>query len=780
MPNPLTSSHWGTYRVEMKGGEPISLNAFEEDPEPSLIGRAIIDTRTGPCRIPQPMIRRGFLEKGVESDRTLRGQDAFVPVDWKTALDMVAEELDRVRDAFGHESIYAGSYGWASAGRFHHAQSQLRRFMNMYGGCTTSRDSYSYAAAEVILPHIVGPMAELLEKHTSWRSIAEAGSLVVAFGGMASRNSQMNAGGAGRHSQPGDMRAARAAGAEFVNIGPYQSDVNEELNAEWMPIRPNTDVALMLAIAHTLVSEDLHDREFLARNCVGFEQFLPYLMGETDGQPKSANWAAPIVELDADRIVSLARKMVTRPTFLNASWSLTRQQNGEQPIWMIVVLACLLGGIGKPGTGFGLGLGAVNGVGSDRAYLPWAALPAGKNPVESFIPVARIADMLLNPEETFRYNGGTYTYPDVRLVYWVGGNPYHHHQDLNRLRRAWQKIETVIVHDPFWTATARHADIILPTTVALERNDLAASTRDSYLIAMDKVVEPYAMSRNDHDIFAGLASRLSARNHAEKDFEKEFRGGLDEAGWIRRLYDKSRKRGRKFDHDLPDFEEFIKHGSLGLDPPREARVMLQGFRKDPASAPLKTPSGRIEIFSETISGFGLQGNPGHPVWQETEEWLGAENIEQYPLHLVTHQPERRLHSQLDQSAHSRSGKVKGREPCRLNPKDAAARGIGDGDIVRLFNERGRCISAAKLDENVRQGVIMMATGAWYDPDWKNDPDCCNHGNPNVLTRDFPTSEIACGPSALSCLVEIESFEGEPPEVAIHEPPHIAGSGGKAN
>ncbi|MAZ03120.1 MAG: Asp-tRNA(Asn)/Glu-tRNA(Gln) amidotransferase GatCAB subunit C [Sneathiella sp.] len=776
MPSPLTSSHWGTYRVEMKDGEPVSLTAFEEDPTPSPIGNAIIDTRTGPCRIPQPMVRRGFLEKGVQSDRTLRGQDAFVPVDWDTALDMVGAELERVRDNFGHEGIYAGSYGWASAGRFHHAQSQLRRFMNMYGGCTTSRDSYSYAAAEVILPHIVGPMAELLETHTSWRSIAESGSLVVAFGGMASRNSQMNAGGAGRHSQPGDMRVARAAGIEFINIGPCQSDVSDELGAEWMPIRPNTDVALMLAIAHTLVSEGLQDQEFLDRYCVGFERFLSYLMGETDGQPKSASWAAPIVELEADRIVSLARKMATRPTFLNASWSLTRQQNGEQPIWMAVVLACMLGGIGKPGTGFGLGLGAVNGVGSDRAYLPWAALPAGKNPVGSFIPVARIADMLLNPGEKFHYNGGTYRYPDVRLVYWAGGNPYHHHQDLNRLRRAWRQIETVVVHDPFWTATARHADIVLPTTIALERNDLAASTRDSYLVAMNKVTEPYAMSRNDHDIFAGLASRLSACANTEKGFESEFRGGLDEAGWLRKLYDESRERGKKFNHDLPEFEEFLEGGSLCLEPPRDARVMLREFRNDPVYAPLKTPSGRIEIFSEVIAGFGLRDNPGHPVWQEPQEWLGAETADQYPLHLITHQPERRLHSQLDPSTHSHAGKVKGREPCRLNPEDAAARGIKDGDIVRLFNGRGRSISAAKLDKSVRPGVIMMATGAWYDPDWENDPECCRHGNPNVLTRDFPTSGIASGPSALSCLVEIERLDTDPPDVKIHMPPRLESSG----
>jgi biotin/methionine sulfoxide reductase len=152
----------------MEGGRPKALHGFEEDLNPSRIGEAMLDTLEGPCRIANPMVRSGFLEKGRQSDRSLRGQDSFVEVEWEQALDLVAGELDRVRDQFGNSTIYAGSYGWASSGRFHHAQSQLRRFMNLYGGCTTSRNSYSYAAAEVILPHVVGPLAQLLLDHTSW------------------------------------------------------------------------------------------------------------------------------------------------------------------------------------------------------------------------------------------------------------------------------------------------------------------------------------------------------------------------------------------------------------------------------------------------------------------------------------------------------------------------------------------------------------------------------------------------------------------------------------
>lgn len=772
MSPPLTSSHWGTYRVEIEAGQPVALKSFEADPHPSPIGASMLETRTGPCRISQPMVRRGFLEKGIDSDRGRRGHEEFVAISWEAALNLVAHELDRVRDQFGHCAIYAGSYGWASAGRFHHAQSQLRRFMSLYGGCTTSRDSYSYAAAEVILPHVVAPMSSLIEAHTSWSSITDSGRLVVAFGGMALRNSQMNAGGVGVHSQAEDMRAARQAGVEFINISPCNSDVDGELDAEWISIRPNTDVALMLALAHTLVIEGLHDQTFLARYCTGFARFLPYLLGTTDGLAKDADWAAGITGIPPATIMALARRMASTPTMINGSWSLTRQQNGEQPIWMLVVLAAMLGGIGQPGTGFGLGLGAVNGVGAARGYLPWAALPTGYNPIDDFIPVARISDMLLNPGGEFQYNGGNYTYPDTRLVYWVGGNPFHHHQDINRLLEAWQKIETVIVHEPFWTSTARRADIVLPTTVGLERNDLAASTRDGYLVAMECVAEPFGMARNDHDIFAGLARRLRAKDAKQPGFEDAFTGGRSEEDWLRHLYEESARRGEILGHRLPNFDSFWAEGSLELAPPSEPCVMLKDFRVDPDANPLTTPSGLIEIFSETIASFALKGNPGHPVWQAPDEWLGSELAQIYPLHLVTHQPSRRLHSQLDQGPRSLAGKIKGREPCRINPEDAGSRGINDGDLVCLFNNRGSCISAAKIDADLRPGVIMLATGAWYDPDLANDPNRCKHGNPNVLTRDFPTSPLASGPSALTCLVEIERLPQEAPEVTIHRPPPI--------
>jgi len=769
---PLTTSHAGAYRVTCKDGKPVAIHGFEDDPEPSPIGQSMIDSIDSRCRIEKPAIRKSWLENSGNRGRTLRGQDSFVEVEWDVALDLVAEELNRVRDNHSNESIFAGSYGWASAGRFHHAQSQLRRFMNLFGGSTTSKDSYSYSAGEVILPHVVGSMARMLIDHTSWKSIAQGANLVVGFGGMARRNAQINSGGTGKHQQHQDMLAAQDAGVEFINVSPIEFDIAPELSAEWVPIRPNTDVALMLGIAHTLVTNKLHNIDFLDRYCQGYGIFQNYLLGTDDGQPKNCDWAAEITGIPSNDIEQLAYRMSSAKTMLNVSWSLTRQQNGEHAYWMIVVLAAMLGDIGKTGIGFGIGLGAVNGVGKHRFRLPWAALPTGKNPIGTFIPVARITDMLSNPGTHYRYNGNVYSYPDIKLVYWTGGNPFHHHQDLNRFRKAWENIETVIVHETVWNPLAKHADIVLPATISLERSDIAASPRDNYLFAMEQVSQPFGQARTDHDIFKQLATRLTACGQDTTGFEERFTENKNSEQWIRFLYDESKRRGEDESIELPDYNEFLSTGVFAIDEPNQTVTLLEAFRNNPTENPLDTPSGLIEIFSETIASFNLSDNPGHPVWNRPSEWLGSSKAIKHPFHLISHQPERRLHSQLDDSAYSRAGKIHDREPCRMNPNDAAIKNIVDGDFVRISNERGSLISAVCIDPAIRNGVIAIATGAWYDPDWENDSACCKHGNPNVLTTDMPTSELAQGPCAQTCLVDIVKYKGQPPAVTAFDPPII--------
>jgi biotin/methionine sulfoxide reductase len=388
---------------------------------------------------------------------------------------------------------------------------------------------------------------------------------------------------------------------------------------------------------------------------------------------------------------------------------------------------------------------------------------AGKNRAVRAIPVARIADMLEHPLGEYDFNGVRHYYPDIRMVYWAGGNPFHHHQDLNRLRRAWARPETIVVHESWWTPTARRADIVLPATTTLERNDVGGSTRDRFVFAMHQAIKPVAASRNDYDIFRDLAGRAG--------HEDAFTEGRSEMQWLLRIYDGVRRGAHERGIRLPEFEAFWRAGWCELPAPDDDFVLFEAFRADPDAHPLRTPSGRIELFSAAVAAFGYDDCPGHAAWLPPAEWLGAPEAARHPLHLVTAQPADRLHAQMDPGPVSRANKVSGREALRIHPRDAAQRGIAAGDVVRVFNERGACLAGAVLDEGLLEGVVSMATGAWYDP---AEDGLERHGNPNVLSRDAGTSRLAQGSSALSALVEVERYAGAAPAVEVHRPPAFAG------
>lgn len=760
-----TSTHWGTYLADVKDDTITAIHPFPADPDPSPIGQSLIDGVRHRSRIEKPMVRKGWLDHGPQGHVTVRGSDPFVELEWDEAIPLLARELRRIRETHGNESLYAGSYGWSSAGRFHHATSQLRRFLNLIGGHVRSRNSYSAAAGEVIAPHVAAPFVNLYNYDaTTWSRIVAHTDLMVTFGGISLKNAQVSAGGISTHDVRPAQEAMVAAGVEVINIGPLREDVFDEHGAEWLTPRPNTDTAIMLGMAHTLITEDLHDKAFLATHCVGFEKFEAYVLGKADGNPKTAEWAAEISRLDAETIRSLTRKMAQKRTLVTASWSIQRADNGEQPIWMVITLAAMLGQIGLPGGGFGFGFGASGVTGNPGSPVRPMALPRKQNEVKTFIPVARISDMLFNPGGTVRYNGQTLTYPDVQMIYWMGGNPFHHHQDLARMRRAWRKPETVVVHDSWWTPIARHADIVMPATLTTERNDLGASRMDPYMIAMKKLVSPIGQARSDHDIFADVASELGVH--------EAFTEGRDEMGWVRWMYDATIRRLDSIGLKAPDFDEFWDLGWCKF-PELPERTLFEDFRLNPDEAPLTTPSGKIEIFSETIASWGEASQPGHVVWHEPTEWLGAGKAETFPLHLISNQPKHRLHSQYDMGRTSQDAKVQGREPVSINTQDALSRGIKDGDVVRLFNDRGSCLAGAIVTDDIAEGVVRLSTGAWYDPlDPSDESSMCVHGNANMLTRDGGTSVIAQGPSAQSCLVDVEKWDGAVPPVKVFDPPEI--------
>lgn len=755
----LTASHWGVGLAQINGGKVVAVGGHPDDPETSPINQNIPASLHGRARVRRPAVRKSWLDG--RAGAVPRGQDRFVEVSWDRALDLVAAEIARVRETHGNSGIYAGSYGWSSAGRFHHAQSQLKRFLNTVGGFVRSEGNYSYNAALGLLPHIVGPYRQHVAQTTRWSVIAEHGDLVVLFGGMAPRNTQVSDGGVSRHRMKDNLAACARAGVSFVNISPLRTDAEELLNADWMPVRPGTDTAVMMGLAHTLLVENLHDLEFLDTHATGFDKVQAYLLGKKDGTPKDAVWAAERSGLSADAIRALARRMAAGRTMISVAAGVQRTDYGEQPMWMAITLAAMLGQIGLPGGGYTVGYGVNANIGNIERPFRWGTLPQGQNPVQDFIPVAMISEMLLNPGGHYRYQGEERLFPDARLVWWAGGNPFHHHQDLNRLRAAFQRPETVIVNEINWTATARHADIVLPVAAAQERTDFGAGKSDNGLVPMPRLVEPEGQARIEYDIYSELAARLGTA--------EAFTEGKTTDDWVHEIWEVTRARAHEAGCELPDWDSFLAGDVIMLPDPSPDCVFLADFRADPAANRLPTPSGKIELYSERIAGFGLPDCMGHAAWFAPRDEAEGQSA-RYPLSLLSGQPKTRLHSQLDNGAYSLSHKIKGREPVLIHPEDAQSRGVSDGDVVEVYNDRGRCLAGARVTPDILQGCIFLWTGAWYDPDLNAVDARDRHGNPNVLTHDLRTSTLTQSPAAHSALVELRRFDQDLPPVLAHEPP----------
>lgn len=593
----------------------------------------------------------------------------------------------------------------------------------------------------------------MIEEPTTWGVIEQHTELFVAFGGIAAKNSAVNSGGLSRHVVQQHLRNARRRGTRFISVSPLRDDIAADLDAEWLPIVPGTDTALMLALCFQLMDVGGADVAFLSSHTVGHQRFLDYLQGRPDGIRKDAAWAA--------------RSVASRP---RGSWPWPRDgrcpDDGERELVAAARTLRRAAAVGRHRPGrlprsMGLArwrfrsriLGFWGNRGSPQpGRLPHPA--AGTQPDRLVHPGRPVADMLLNPGQPYEYNGEHRTYPGIRLVYWAGGNPFHHHQDLTRLTRAFTRPDTVVVHDPFWTATAAHADIVLPTTTTAEREDLGTTKTDTRMLAMHRLLDPVGESRDDYLIFSELAKRLG--------FEPDFTEGRDTRAWLAHLYENWRP-----DPSVPDFETFWREGEIALEGRQEEHVFQAGFRADPVAHPLKTPSGRIELFSSTIAGFGYDDCPGHPTW------LGPPSppTPEHPLHLVANNPADKLHSQLDHGRHSAASKIHGRQPLRMHPDDAAARLLKPGQVVVVRSRTGSALAGLVIDDGVRAGVVQMSTGAWFDPVAGAEAGVtCGHGNVNALTGDVGTSRLAQGCTGQLGCVQVEAFEGVLPPVRAHDGP----------
>lgn len=744
-------SHWGAYSILVQNNEIVGIEPFEHDPAPSPIIDSVREWACSDRRITQPMVRSGWLQSREKSDRSRRGEDQFIPVTWEEVTNLVADEINRVSSNYGNEAIFAGSYGWTSCGRLHHAPSLLKRMLNLVGGYTGHVDTYSIAAGPTILRHVLGDDAACTGGSSTLDTVVEHTETLIVFGGLSPRTAQNEAGSIAKHSLESNLRKIAAENIKVILVSPLRDDLPEWVGADWWPIRPNTDTALMLGLAGEILKSDSHDKAFLDRCTSGSDDFINYLAGKKDCQYKDAAWASSITGIEQQSIRDLAKLLVSSRSMLTLSWSLQRAHHGEQPYWAGLALAAMVGQIGLPGGGVGYGYASLGGVGAPISLSKSPSISQFKRRISSFIPVARISDMLLNPGADFTYDGKQQVYPDIRLVYWAGGNPFHHHQDLNRLDVAWKKPETIIVQDPMFTPTALRADILLPANTSIERNDIAASKRSDYVLAMHRAIDTVGESKSDFDIFDAVAKKLGVHD--------EFNEGRNEIDWLRHMYNETRTDAfDRLGFEMVDFDQFWKQGYAEC-PMRSHHTYLREFRESPELHQLKTESGKIVLNSSVLAKLQYDDCLSHPAWLEPAEWLG--NADATQLHLISNQPAGRLHSQLETGQASLQMKRNGREQAKINAGDARRLSINDGDIVKLWSARGACLATATIVDTVSLGVVVLPTGAWLTTTAQNSLDFA--GNPNTLTLDIGSSKFGQGCVAHTCLVNIAPYNELAPD-----------------
>jgi len=602
-----------------------------------------------PDRILSPLVRTGS-----------RGSGQFREAGWDEALAITARNLEEIRAKHGPSAVMSFCDSGV-IGALHGTRLLLNRFMNLFGGSTRLTSNYSNGAVLFVLPYLLG---------SDWdRSGYDAATMrysrMIVLWGANVLETRMGA--------ETDRRLIEASrrGIPIVVVGPRRSYTAERTNAWWIPCRPGTDAALMLAVLHVLITENLLDREFIDAHCAGFDRLEQYVLGQEGGPARTPAWTAGICGTPAEEIVRFARAYAAaKPAMLFPGYSIQRVFAGEEPYRLTVALQAATGNFGRGGGSTGANNRLLPGIRVGRLEIP----PIAPQPT---LPVVRWPDAILEGRA-----GG---YPsDVRALYILGANPINQGAEIKKSIAAFAKLDFAVTHQLFMTPTARHCDVIFPAATALEKEDIGLPWAGNYLLYKPAAAAPRGRTQSDYDTLWALADRLG--------FGEAFSEGRTAADWITRFI---------ADSDVPDPEAFRRTG-ITIAPERE-RVGLAAFAADPAGSPLGTPSGKIEIASNRYA--RETGFPAIPTWQPPPVEAG------YPLRLITPKSRHYTHSQSNFP-------LPGREPHALtmHPADAASRGIKDGDAVRITNRRGAGVVTARLSTEIMPGVVSLPEGIWVSLD----------------------------------------------------------------
>ncbi|ELY4320016.1 molybdopterin-dependent oxidoreductase [Cronobacter turicensis] len=707
-----------------------------------LRGRSMRRRVYNPDRLKYPMKRVGK-----------RGEGKFARISWEEALDTIAQGMKRIISEYGNEAIYlnygTGTLGGTLTRSWPPGKTLIARLMNCCGGYLNHYGDYSSAQIAAGLNYTYGGWAD----GNSPSDIANS-KLVVLFGNNPGET-RMSGGGVTYY-----LEQARAKSqARMIVIDPRYTDTAAGREDEWIPIRPGTDAALAAAIAWVLITENYVDQPFLDNYCVGYdEKTLPpgapanghykaYILGDgPDNTAKTPAWAAPITGIPEARIIKLAREIgETKPAFIAQGWGPQRHSNGELACRAIAMLPVLTGNVGIPGGNSGAREGSFS--------LPFERMPTLENPVQTSISMFTWTDAIeRGPSMTATADGvrgkEKLDVPIKMIWNYAGNCLINQHSHINRTHEILQddkKCELIVVIDCHMTASARYADILLPDCTASEQMDFALDAscgNMAYVIFADRAIAPRFECRTIYDITSALAVRMGVG--------EQFTEGRTQEGWLRHLYAQSQRAIP----ELPDFDTFRKQGIFKLRDPQGHHVAYQAFRENPAANPLDTPSGKIEIYSSALADIAAhwqlpEGDVIHPlpVYSPGFEQVSDPLRAQYPLQLTGFHYKSRTHSTYGNVDVLQAAC---RQQIWINPQDAQARGIRDGDPVRVWNARGEARIEAKVTPRIMPGVVALGEGAWYQPDAQGVDHA---GSINVLTTQRP-SPLAKGNPSHSNLVQL--------------------------
>ena len=681
--------------------------------------------RWTPEEVPLHACVRGFgqLERLNHPDRLLhpmrrigpRGAGRFERIGWDEALDEVARQMRRIRDAYGPAAILDCSRTGSLS--MLHGRSTVKRLLYMFGGCTELWTNISAEAEVFAVRQTYGAKADY--KSAGREPTDYVNSRLIVMWGWSPADGTF---GTGTLQY---LKAARRRGVRIICVDPRRTRTSWELADQHVFIRPATDTAALIAMAHVILTEGLHDQAFLDRHVLGFDEahlppgapagasYRAYLLGERDGVPKTPEWAAAITGIPADTLRALAVEYATsKPAALQTGYAPGRTLYGEQFHRAAYALCAMTGNVGIPGGNAGTSNGATGRCGIQ-------ALPTGDNPVGARVSSPLLADLL--------ERGAAGGYPaDIRMIYSAAGDLFNQLPNVSRIIKGVERLDFVVVQDHFITPTARYADIVLPATTFWERNDVHTPWAGAghYAIFMRQAIAPVGECRNDLDICAALAERLGITGYNDRTEDE----------WLRELTR----------HAIDDYEAFRENGVARFPAPEDAVAFAREIR-DPERHPFSTPSGKIEIYSMSLAAdpdpYGLGRIPAIPTW------IPEAADPAHPLRLVTPKSRARTHSIHDnQAVLARAD----RDDLWIHPTDAAVRGIADGQRVRVFNRRGRTLIPARVTDRIAPGVVSIKEGAWFalDADGQDTRGCSN-----LLTDD--RSSPAGATPFNSCSVEVE-------------------------